>query len=81
MTTALPRRGELFPQRRDRAIADLEREIAAAEANRTRWLRVVEALTVAGRPCRREQAMVRLAERKLQMLRDSLEMLAAGQPP
>jgi hypothetical protein len=81
LAESLLRRGELAPQRRDRAIVELEQAIAATEANRARWLRAVEALTEAGRQCRRELAMVRLAERKLQMLRDSREMLAAGQPP
>jgi hypothetical protein len=79
MTTALPRRGELFAQRRDRAIADLEREIAATEATRARWLRAVEALTEAGRQSRREQAMARLAEQKLQLLHSSYDALAPGE--
>jgi hypothetical protein len=81
MTTTLPRRGELFPQRRDRSIADLATEIAATEASRARWLRVVEVLTEAGRQSRREQAMVGLAERKLQLLHSSYDTLAPRQPP
>src|SRR3954471_22254240 len=81
MTTTSPRRGELFPQRRDRSIADLATEIAATEASRARWLRVVEALTEAGRQSRREQAMVGLAERKLQLLHSSYDTLAPRQSP
>jgi len=65
-------RAALPPQRRDRAVAGLEKEIAAAEASYARWLGAAEASTAAGRRCRREQGMLRLAEQKLHLLlRDS----------
>jgi hypothetical protein len=79
MTTTLPRRGDLLSQRRERAMADLQDEIAAAEASPARWLRAVEALTEAGRQCRREQARARLGEQKLQLLHSSYDALAPGE--
>ena len=73
-------RAALPPQRRDRAVAGLEKEIAAAEATRTRWLQIAEELAAAGWQPRREQGMARVAARKLQLLRNSYEALAASRP-
>jgi hypothetical protein len=70
----------LPPQRRDRVVAGLEKEIAAAEATCARWRRLSEELTAAGWQPRREQGMARVAARKLQLLRNSYEALAASRP-
>jgi hypothetical protein len=81
MCAAALYRPELPPQRRTRAMADLEKQIAIAETTRARWFYMAQVLTEAGRQCRREQAMVRLAEEKLRMLRGSIQMLNGGHPP
>ena len=67
------------PQPRHRAQANLETEIVAAEAQQKKWAYVVDLLTAAGRPARREEAMVRLATQKLAQLRESRAVLASGE--
>ena len=67
------------PQSRHRAQANLEAEIVAAEAQQKKWTYVVDLLTAAGRPARREEAMVRLATQKLAQLRESRAVLASGE--
>jgi hypothetical protein len=69
-------RREVGQQARRRSLADLEAQISVAEANRAQWLRMVEALTSASRPCRREQAMLRLADQRLERLRRSKVVLS-----
>jgi predicted lysophospholipase L1 biosynthesis ABC-type transport system permease subunit len=64
------------PQPRRRSLADLEAQITVAEGSRAQWQRMVEALTAANRPCRREQAMLRLAEQRLERLRRSKVLLS-----
>jgi hypothetical protein len=54
-----------------RSLADLEAQITAAEARRVQWLRMSAALTAVGRASRREQAILRLTEERLEQLRPS----------
>jgi hypothetical protein len=71
---------KLPPQARRRSIADVQRQIDEAERSRAQWLRMVEVLDSAGRPCRRERSMLRLAEERLELLRRSQSILAVGEP-
>jgi len=71
---------KLPPQARRRSIADVQRQIDEAELSRAQWLKMVEALDSAGRPCRRERSMLRLAEERLDLLRRSQSILAVGEP-
>jgi hypothetical protein len=73
-------RNEAPAQGRPRALASVDAQIPAAEAARDRWLKVVEALTDANRPCRREKAMLRLAEDRLELLHRSRATLVAAAP-
>ena len=66
------------PQRRHRAIAELDNHIAQAEADLARWHEKISERTAVDQPCRMEQAMVRLAERKLAQLRRSHLLLTSG---
>jgi len=66
---------------RRRSIADVQRQIDDAELSRAQWLKMVEALNSAGRPCRRERSMLRLAEERLDLLRKSQSILAMGESP
>ena len=70
-------RNEAPAQPRPRALAVVNAQIPAAEANRDHWLKVVEALTGANRPCRREKAMLRWAEQRLELLHRSRAALVA----
>ena len=70
-------RNEAPAQPRPRALAVVNAQIPAAEANRDHWLKVVEALTGANRPCRREKAMLRWAEERLELLHRSRAILMA----
>ena len=77
MATRIASRNEVPPQGRPRALAMVDAQIPAAEANRDHWLKVVEALTGPNRPCRREKAMLRWAEERLELLHRSRAMLVA----
>ena len=73
---------EVPAQGRPRALATVDAQIPEAEASRDRWLKVVEALTGANRSCRREKAMLRWAEQRLELLHRSRAILmteAAGE--
>ena len=70
-------RNEAPAQGRPRALAIVNAQIPAAEAARDHWLKVVEALTGANRPCRREKAMLRWAEERLELLYRSRAILMA----
>src|SRR3954471_11854843 len=73
-------RPEPLPQPRPHMQAALAALITAAEANRDSWARAVAGMNAAGRPCRREEAMLRLATEKLGLLRQSQTTLAVGVP-
>ena len=77
MATRSSFRNEAPPQGRPRALAIVDAQIPAAEAARDRWLKVVEALTGANRSCRREKAMLRWAEQRLELLHRSRAILVA----
>ena len=73
-------RPEPPPQPRPHAQAELEAQITAEEINRDRWARAVAGMNAAGRSCRREEAMLRLATEKLGLLRQSRTVLGSGDP-
>ena len=88
MATPISIRNEAPAQGRPRALAIVDAQIPAAEATRDRWLKVVEALTGANRQCRREKAMLRWADQRLELLHRSRTILVAeaagedgGHPP
>jgi hypothetical protein len=63
-----------LPQHRDRALAELEVEIAQAERTRERWR--LEATTApTPRAGRRAKAMLHLAEERLEQLCQSRQVL------
>ena len=77
MATPISFGDELPAQARPRALATVDAQIPAAEGARDRWLKVIEALTGANHPCRREKAMLRWAEQRLELLYRSRAVLIA----
>jgi len=66
------------PQPRHRAQAELETLITAAEVNREKWAKAVAELAARGRPCHREEGMLRHANEKLALFRQSQTVLRDG---
>ena len=79
MASSDANRSEMPPQTRLRARAELESQIAVAEANRARWTGIVTRMKAAGRPCRWEEGMLGVAMQKLDCLRRSRAVLAGGE--
>ena len=77
MATPISFRDEGPAQGRPRALAIVDAQIPAAEMARDRWLKVVEGLRSTNRSCRREKAMLRWAEQRLELLRRSRAALVA----
>ena len=69
----------LAPQSRPHALADLERTIAKAEANRNRYRHIVEHGSGADR--RRAEAYLKIAENRLAQFYRSREVLLHGEQP
>jgi hypothetical protein len=66
------------PQNRHRAIAALDHEIGRAEGTRARCVMALEVTEVASSDRRRAQAMLRMAEERLSLLRNSRPVLLSG---
>ena len=66
------------PQNRQRAIAALDHEIGRAEGTRARCVLALEVTAVASSDRRRAQAMLRMAEERLSLLRNSRPVLLSG---
>ena len=67
-------------QRRQRTLAQLDALIARAEDDVARYLAATERLTAAGRNPGSARVRLRLAERRLALLRQSREYQLAGDP-
>ncbi len=70
----------LRQQNRHRSIAELDLEISRAERTRAKWSLDVEGMAVAGRDQRRAQAMLKMADERLDMLRGSRSVLIVSEP-
>jgi hypothetical protein len=66
------------PQNRHRAIAALDHEIGRAEGTRARCVLALEVTEAASSDRRRAQAMLRMAEERLSLLRNSRPVLLSG---
>jgi hypothetical protein len=66
------------PRNRHRAIAALDHEIRRAEGTRARCVLALEVTEVASSDRRRAQAMLRMAEERLSLLRNSRPVLLTG---
>jgi putative heme degradation protein len=66
------------PQNRHRDIAALDHEIGRAEGTRARCVLALEVTEVASSDRRRAQAMLRMAEERLSLLRNSRPVLLTG---
>ena len=70
----------LRQQNRHRSIAELDLEISRAERTRAKWSLDVEGMAAAGRDQRRAQAMLKMADERLDMLRGSRSVLIVSEP-
>jgi hypothetical protein len=66
-------------QPRLRALADLDDRIAKAEAEVTRWVRVVERMGAAGEPTRAARSLLRVARDELERLDRARDTLSGGE--
>ena len=76
----MPRAAALRAQPRRRAITGLEAEIDQAERTLARCRLDLEDALATGRGVVRAEGMLRLAEQRLARLRESREVLLAGEP-
>ena len=65
-------------QPRLRALADLDAEIAKAEAEVARWVRMVERMGAAGEPTRAARGFLRVAQDDLERLDRARDALSGG---
>ena len=68
MTLPNAQRSKLPPQPQHPARLELEMQIAEAEGNQERWIKMVAVSKAIGRPYRREEEMLQLTTQKLHLL-------------